>query len=136
MKIYSLENISICFIFVLLKQYKMKKIIAFAGSNSKTSINKELATYASSLVENVEVTILDLNNFNLPIYGVDIENENGIPDKAHKFLEAIKLSDGIVLSLADFSGIFCIESQCSTIFPFRSNLKKSIVTYSSPPGQI
>ncbi len=27
----------------------MKKIIAFAGSNSKNSINKELATYAASL---------------------------------------------------------------------------------------
>ena len=32
----------------------MKKIIAFAGSNSKTSINKELATYAVSLVEHAE----------------------------------------------------------------------------------
>jgi len=29
----------------------MKQIIAFAGSNSKTSINKQLATYAASLVE-------------------------------------------------------------------------------------
>ena len=37
----------------------MKNIMAFAGSNSKTSINKQLAKYAASLVENAEVTTLD-----------------------------------------------------------------------------
>ena len=59
----------------------MKKIIAFAGSNSKQSINKQLATYAASLVENVEVTVLDLNDFELPLYGMDYENEHGIPNR-------------------------------------------------------
>jgi NAD(P)H-dependent FMN reductase len=63
----------------------MKNIIAFAGSNSKQSINKQLATYASSLVEDVNVTILDLNNYDLPLYGIDLENEKGIPEDAHKF---------------------------------------------------
>ena len=32
----------------------MKNIVVFAGSNSKNSINKELAIYTSSLLENVE----------------------------------------------------------------------------------
>ena len=84
----------------------MKKIIAFAGSNSKTSINKQLAEYAASLVENVDVTVLDLNNFELPLYGVDLENEKGIPENAHKFLDFIKSSDGIVLSLAEHNGVY------------------------------
>ena len=48
--------------------------MAFAGSNSKTSINKQLAKYAASLVENAEVTTLDLNDFELPVYGMDLEN--------------------------------------------------------------
>jgi len=84
----------------------MKKIIAFAGSNSKTSINKQLAEYAASLVENVDVTLLDLNDFELPLYGVDLENEKGIPENAHKFLDFIKSSDGIVLSLAEHNGVY------------------------------
>lgn len=84
----------------------MKKIIAFAGSNSKTSINKQLAVYASSLVEDVEVEILDLNDFDLPLYGIDLENEKGIPDDAHRFLNLIKSSDGIVLSLAEHNGAY------------------------------
>lgn len=84
----------------------MKKIIAFAGSNSKTSINKQLATYAASLVDNVEVDVLDLNDYDLPLYGIDLENEIGIPKDAHRFLDTIKSSDGIVLSLAEHNGTY------------------------------
>ena len=77
----------------------MKNIIAFAGSNSKQSINKQLATYAANLVNNVAVEVLDLNDFKLPIYGIDYEIEHGIPDNAKTFLEKIKDADGIVLSV-------------------------------------
>ena len=85
----------------------MKRIIAFAGSNSKNSINKQLATYASGLVENVNVDILDLNDFELPLFGVDLEMElGGQPENAHKFLNKIKESDGIVLSLAEHNGAY------------------------------
>lgn len=84
----------------------MKKIIAFAGSNSSTSINKQLAVYASNLINSVEVEVLDLNDYNLPIYGIDIENEQGIPKDAHRFLDKIKSTDGIVLSLAEHNGTY------------------------------
>jgi NAD(P)H-dependent FMN reductase len=84
----------------------MKNIIAFAGSDSSTSINKQLAAYAASLVNGVGVQILDLNDFKLPLYGIDRELEHGIPDNAHKFLDIIKASDGIVLSLAEHNGAY------------------------------
>lgn len=84
----------------------MKNIIAFAGSNSKESINKTLASYASSLLNNVDVKVLDLNDFELPLYGVDYEAAHGIPNNAHKFLELIKASNGIVLSLAEHNGAY------------------------------
>ena len=84
----------------------MKKVIAFAGSNSSTSINKQLAAYAASLVDGVEVNVLDLNDFDLPLYGIDLENEHGIPDNAHRFLDLIKSTDGIVLSLAEHNGAY------------------------------
>ena len=84
----------------------MKQIIAFAGSNSKESINKQLAVYAASLVENADVKILDLNNFELPLFGVDLEAEIGQPDNAHKFLDEIRSSDGIILSLAEHNGAY------------------------------
>ncbi|GAA3555555.1 NADPH-dependent FMN reductase [Snuella lapsa] len=85
----------------------MKKVIVFAGSNSKQSINKQLAIYASSLVENSEITILDLNDFELPLFGVDLEADlGGQPKNAHKFLKYIEESDGIMLSLAEHNGAY------------------------------
>lgn len=98
----------------------MKKIIAFAGSNSKHSINKELAVYASSLLESVEVNILDLNDFELPLFGVDLEAEIGQPDTAHKFLEEIKSSDGIIVSLAEHNGAY--SAAFKNIFDWTSRI--------------
>jgi len=84
----------------------MKHIIAFAGSDSKTSINKKLATYAASLIGGVEVVTLDLNDFELPLYSMNLELSDGIPDNAHKFLDIIKSTEGIVLSLAEHNGTY------------------------------
>lgn len=86
----------------------MKKITAFAGSNSKQSINKQLAVYASGLVENATVTVLDLNDFQLPLYGIDYELDNGIPETAHQFFEHIKHANGIILSLAEHNGSYTV----------------------------
>ncbi len=88
----------------------MKKIIAFAGSNSKNSINKQLATYVANQINGVEIKVLDLNDFELHLYGIDYENDYGIPENAQKFLDEIKSSDGIVLSLAEHNGSY------STVF--------------------
>lgn len=84
----------------------MKNIIAFAGSNSKESINKQLATYASTLVDNAKTKVLDLNDFDMPLYGVDLEAQMGQPENAYKFLDYIKSSDGIVVSLAEHNGAY------------------------------
>ncbi|WP_445732351.1 NADPH-dependent FMN reductase [Mariniflexile sp.] len=84
----------------------MKQILAFAGSNSSDSINKQLATYAASLVDGTKVTVLDLNDFDLPIYSKDLQAEKGIPENAKKFLDYIKGSGGIVLSLAENNGAY------------------------------
>lgn len=55
-----------------------KKIIAFGASNSTKSINKTLANYASKKLAKVEFELLDLNDFEMPIYSADREAESGI----------------------------------------------------------
>ncbi|PHS06912.1 MAG: NADPH-dependent FMN reductase [Kordia sp.] len=84
----------------------MKKVIALGGSNSKKSINKILAAHAANMLKDTEVKVLDLNNYELPLYGIDLENENGIPKDAHNLLKEIKDADGIVLSLAEHNGAY------------------------------
>lgn len=118
----------------------MKNVIAFAGSNSKNSINKQLVIYASSLVKNVNVRVLDLNDFDLPLYGIDYETEHGIPDTAKQFLEIIKSSDGIVLSLAEHNGAY--SSAFKNLFDWMSridgkfwNEKPMLLMATSPGGR-
>ncbi|QDO94737.1 NAD(P)H-dependent oxidoreductase [Formosa sediminum] len=84
----------------------MKHIIAFAGSNSKQSINKQLVTYTSSLVENLDTTILDLNDFEVPIFSVDLEQETGFPEHAKRLMNIIKEADGLIISLAEHNGAY------------------------------
>ena len=84
----------------------MKNIVAFAGSNSKESINKQLATYTAKQVKGVAISILDLNDYELPLYGMDYEVEHGMPGNVKKFLETIQLADGIILSLAEHNGAY------------------------------
>ncbi|MFT7612046.1 MAG: chromate reductase [Parvicellaceae bacterium] len=84
----------------------MKKILVFGGSNSKKSINKQLAVYASTQVKGVETSIIDLNDFPLPIYGIDLEEESGIPENVIKFYDLIDSTDAVVLSLAEHNGSY------------------------------
>lgn len=80
------------------------KIIAFGGSNSKNSINKKLATYASSLFKEASAEVLDLNDFALPLFSVDLEKEIGQPQLAKDFLDKITSADFLVVSLAENNG--------------------------------
>lgn len=84
----------------------MKKIIALGGSNSKKSINKMLATYVANKIVDVEVTILDLNDFDLPLYGIDTETENGIPEDANRLNSLLESTDGLIISLAEHNGSY------------------------------
>lgn len=102
----------------------MKKIIAFAGSNSKKSINKALATFAASLLKNVEVEVLDLNDFQVPVYGIDEETANGIPQMATSFLKKIHSSDGIILSLAEHNGNF--SAAFKNIYDWSSRIEQKL----------
>ena len=84
----------------------MKQVLVFAGSNSNKSINKKLAIYASTFIKNLKIKILDLNDFELPIYSEQHQTDFGIPENAIEFLSNIKHSEGIILSLAEHNGAY------------------------------
>lgn len=100
------------------------KILAFAGSNSSASINKKLATYVAHLFKNAEVEILDLNDYELPLFGVDIEAKLGKPELATQFLQKIGNSDLVVISLAENNGNFSVAFK--NIFDWASRQEKNI----------
>lgn len=82
------------------------KIVGFAGSNSKKSINKQFVEYTLNQLKGHQTNLLDLNDFEIPMYGVDREEKEGYPDKVKQFVEIIQSADGIVLSLAEHNGAY------------------------------
>ena len=82
------------------------KVLAFGGSTSSKSINRQLANYAASQISGAEVTELDLRDFTLPIYSSDEEEANGLPADARRFAELIQSHDAVVVSLAEHNGSY------------------------------
>ncbi len=87
------------------------KILAFAASSSRNSINKALGTHATSRLQaeflpDAEVEILDLNDYEMPLYSIDRERECGIPAHAQRFFEQIGQADALVISYAEHNGTY------------------------------
>ena len=82
------------------------KLLAFAASNSKQSINKQLVTHAASLVHGAVVEVLDLNDYEIPLFSVEREQVLGHPELAKAFLAKIAASDAIVISFAEHNGSY------------------------------
>ena len=100
------------------------KIIAFGASPSKNSINKKLATYAATLFENAEVEVLDLNDFQMPIFTVDIEPAIGQHELAKAFLAKIATADILVVSMAENNGNY--SAAFKNIFDWCTRIQKEV----------
>lgn len=81
------------------------KVIAFGASYSKHSINRKFAAYAASLISD-DIEVLDLNNYSLPIFTVDLEAEIGHPPIINTFLADIERADLLVISLSEHNGSY------------------------------
>ena len=57
------------------------KVLAFAASNSTTSINRALVGYAAQRLKALhpaaDVKFVDINDYEMPIYSPDRQNANG-----------------------------------------------------------
>lgn len=80
----------------------MKKIIAFSGSNSSTSINQQLATYSASLI-GFDTELIDLRTYDTPIYSADLEAK-GIPSTIEALATKLAGADGFVISSPEHNG--------------------------------
>ena len=114
------------------------KIIAFAASSSKKSINKQLVTYAANLLEGAQVEVLDLNDYELPLFSVDKEQELGQPQLAQDFFAKIGASDALIISFAEHNGSYSAAYKNLFDWCSRINQKifqnKPLVLLSTSPG--
>ncbi|QEG23039.1 NADPH-dependent FMN reductase [Mariniblastus fucicola] len=120
------------------------KILAIAATNSRNSINKALVTHAGNVLQSevgadATLEVVDLNDFDAPIYGIDRETESGIPEAAKKLFEKIGLTDVLLISYAEHNGNY--TAAWKSIFDWMSRIEpkvfqgKPMVILSTSPGK-
>lgn len=82
----------------------MKKLIAFAGSNSSTSINYELVKYTVSLIDDFDIQLLNMAKIEFPIFSEDLEREKGYKESLVELKDDIVEADGIIISVNEHNG--------------------------------
>jgi len=97
------------------------KIIAFGASYSKQSINKKFASFTAKQFNNSDIEILDLNNYKLPLFTVDIESEKGFPENVRSFINKLAEADMLVISMAEHNGSY--TTAFKNLFDWASRLK-------------
>jgi chromate reductase len=83
----------------------MKKILAFSGSNSSTSINQQLVEYTASLIQFAEVDVINLANYEAPLFGVDLEKELQHPAQIASLAALFQKYDGFILSTPEHNSM-------------------------------
>ena len=86
----------------------MTKIIVFAGSARKDSLNKNLAKYGAKKLKDlgIDATFIDLANYTMPIYDGDLETAEGLPENAQKLKNLFMEHDGFLIASPEYNGSF------------------------------
>ncbi|WP_251358647.1 NADPH-dependent FMN reductase [Kangiella sp. TOML190] len=80
------------------------KILAFSGSNSASSINQQLIQYVSSQIHNHSVTVASLRDYELPLFGVDLEKDITQPKNSLAFRTLMDEHDAFIISCPEHNG--------------------------------
>ncbi len=94
------------------------KILAFAGSISSTSINRELIKYVLQFFEQGDIHLLDLNDYEMPIFSEDRE-KNGFPEEVIQLMKQIGEADLIICSLAEHNRTYSAAFKNTLDWMFR-----------------
>lgn len=114
------------------------KIVAFGASYSTNSINKKLAAYTVSRLGYAGAEILDLNDYELPLFTTDLERRIGHPQPARNFVSKLEEADLLVISLAEHNGSY--SAGFKNLFDWASRIKikmfegKKVLLLATAPG--
>ncbi|MEM1293780.1 MAG: NAD(P)H-dependent oxidoreductase [Verrucomicrobiota bacterium] len=118
------------------------KILAIAATNHKDSINKRLLDFTGSILKDhipdADIELLDLVEYELPLYRQDREKDDGVPEKAQEFFSKIGLSDAVIISFAEHNGAF--TAVYKNLFDWTSRIDqkvyqdKPMIVMSATPG--
>ena len=119
------------------------KILTFAASNHKASINKQLVQYAANrfketMMQEATIELIDLIDYELPLFRQDREADDGIPEQAKDFFARIGAADAIIVSFAEHNGLY--NAAYKNLFDWASRIdqkvyqEKPMVLMATSPG--
>jgi chromate reductase, NAD(P)H dehydrogenase (quinone) len=114
-------------------------ILAFGASHSKNSINQQFASYvAKKFSANNHVSVIQLTDYDVPVYTVDREAEIGFPQEVKLFLQQLQEADFLIISLAEHNGSY--TASFKNLFDWTSRVEmnlfanKKLFLLSTSPG--
>jgi len=84
------------------------RVLVFAGSTRKGSLNRKLAAAAAEALERqgLAVTLADLRDYPMPIYDGDLEASAGMPESAKSFKDLVQAHDALAIASPEYNGSF------------------------------
>lgn len=86
----------------------MIKLVFFAGSSRRDSLNMQLAQAAANSAKSAEVetTFIDLADFDIPMFNADLEHDLGKPADVVKLKAILGDCDGIFIASPEYNGAY------------------------------
>src|SRR5882724_8518198 len=83
------------------------KILAFSGSARRESLNRKFLAVAVQEVKNAggDVTLIELSDYELPLYNGDLEDASGLPANARKLIDLIKGHAGLLVASPEYNSM-------------------------------
>jgi chromate reductase len=83
------------------------RILAFSASARRESLNRKLlgVTVAAVRAAGGEVSVIDLNDYVLPLYHGDLEDAEGLPQNAQKLIELIGSYQGLLIASPEYNSM-------------------------------
>ena len=79
----------------------MARILAFAGSARRESVNRKLIALAAGMGD---TTLIELGDYPLPLYNGDLEQDDGLPKNALRLKELFLGHDALLLACPEYNG--------------------------------
>ncbi len=83
------------------------RILAFAGSARRDSLNRKFLAVAADACREAgaEVTLLDLNDYEMPLYHGDLEAESGVPAAAARLIPLIQQHHALLIASPEYNSL-------------------------------
>lgn len=120
----------------------MKNILALAGSNSSTSVNKQLLDWAVENITEANVETISLRDIELPLFSEDLEKDQGHPQLVKDLRELLSQSDAFIIASPEHNGM--MPAALKNLFDWLSRVSvegekgifnnKPVILISTSPG--